>query len=68
MTRLSIPDMSCGHCTAAIEKAITAIDPTARVSCDLETRTVDVQRALSERALSEAIREAGYDVRTQAAT
>lgn len=68
MTRLSVPDMSCGHCTAAIEKAITAIDPTARVSCDLETRTVDVQSALSERALSEAIREAGYDVRTQAAT
>ena len=68
MTRLSVPDMSCGHCTAAIEKAITAIDPTARVSCDLETRTVDVQSALSERALSEAIREAGYDVRTQTAT
>jgi len=68
MTRLSVPDMTCGHCTAAIEKAIKAIDPTATVSCDLGTRSVDVQSPLSEQALSEAIRDAGYDVTARAAT
>ncbi|MBZ0124509.1 MAG: cation transporter [Roseovarius sp.] len=68
MTRLSVPDMTCGHCTAAIEKAIKAIDPTARVSCDLGTHNVDVQSALSGQALSEAIRDAGYDVTAPAAT
>ncbi|MCB2092892.1 MAG: heavy-metal-associated domain-containing protein [Rhodobacteraceae bacterium] len=68
MTRLSVPDMSCGHCTAAIEKAIKAIDPTARVSCDLGTHIVEVESFLSERAVSEAIRDAGYTVSTPAAT
>ncbi|MCF3595054.1 cation transporter [Rhodobacteraceae bacterium LMO-12] len=68
MTRLNVPDMSCGHCTAVIEKAIMAIDPTAKISCDLGAHTVDVESFLSERAISEAIRDAGYDVRTPAAT
>ena len=68
MTRLNVPDMSCGHCTSAIEKAIMAIDPTAKVSCDLGAHTVDVDSFLSERALSEAIRSAGYDVNASAAT
>ena len=68
MTRLSVPDMSCGHCTAAIEKAIKAIDPTATVSCELPTHTVSVESFLSERAVSEAIRDAGYEVAAPAAT
>jgi|TARA_R100001132_G_C3270665_1_gene92818 copper chaperone len=68
MMRLSVPDMSCGHCTAAIEKAIKAIDPTAKVSCDLGAHIVEVERYLSERAISEAIRDVGYDVKAPAAT
>lgn len=68
MTRLSVPNMSCGHCTAAIEKAIKAIDPTARVACDLGIHIVEVESFLSESAVSEAIRDAGYDAKTPAAT
>ncbi len=68
MIKLNVPDMSCGHCTATIDKAITAIDPTAKVSCDLATHTVEVESDLSERTLSEAIREAGYDVKTRASS
>jgi len=64
MTRFDVPEMSCGHCTTAIEKAIKAIDPTSRVICDTGTRKVDVESILSERALTEAIRNAGYDVKT----
>ena len=64
MNRFEVPGMSCGHCTAAIEKAIKAIDPTAKVTCDTGTRKVDVESILSERALTEAIRNAGYDVKT----
>ena len=66
MTRLNVPDMSCGHCTTAIEKAIMSIDPTAKVSCDLGTHNVDVESFLNERALSEAIHGAGYEVKTSA--
>lgn len=68
MTRFNVPDMSCGHCTAAIEKAITAADPAAKVSCDLDTRTVAVESTLGEPALSDAIRDAGYEPTTLAAT
>lgn len=68
MTILNVPDMSCGHCTSAIEKAIMAIDPTAKVSFDLGKRTVAADSFLSERALSEAIRSAGYEVKASVAT
>lgn len=67
MTRLNVPGMSCGHCTAAIEKAIKAIDPAAIVSCHLGTHDVEVESFVSERAISEAIRHAGYDVKASAA-
>ncbi|MGY9048676.1 Heavy metal binding protein [Puniceibacterium antarcticum] len=68
MSRFNVPEMSCGHCTAAIEKAIKAIDPTATVSCDLGIRAVSVESFLSARAVTEAIRDAGYDVAAPAAT
>ncbi|MDR9484851.1 MAG: cation transporter [Sediminimonas sp.] len=61
MTRFAVPDMSCGHCTAAIEKSIKSIDATAEVTCDLDTRQVQVDSVLDTDALSEAIRQAGYD-------
>ena len=66
MNSFNVPEMSCGHCTAAIEKAIKAIDPTATVTCDLAARAVAVETILSDRAVSEAIRDAGYDVAAEA--
>ena len=36
--KFSVPEMSCSHCTASIEKSIKAKDPAAAVSTDLETR------------------------------
>jgi len=55
--------MSCGHCTAAIEKSVKAADPAAKVACDLSTHMVEIESALPESALGEAISEAGYDAR-----
>lgn len=62
MGQFKVPEMSCGHCTAAIEKAVMAIDPAATVTCALDTRTVAVESALGDGAVSDAIRGAGYDV------
>ncbi|WP_425100417.1 heavy-metal-associated domain-containing protein [Tropicibacter sp. S64] len=56
-----VPDMSCGHCTSAIEKSVKAADPAARVTCDLGTHTVHIDSALSADLLSDAIRSAGYE-------
>ena len=68
MRSFKVPDMSCGHCAATIEKAINAIDPTASVTCDTGTRQVDVESILNERALTEAIRNAGYGVTAASVT
>ena len=61
MTRFTVPDMSCGHCTAAIEKANKAADATASVDCNLEDHSVSVESALPEARLRAAISEAGYE-------
>ena len=65
MTRvLSVPDMSCGHCKATVEKALLTVEGVERASVDLETKTVSVEHAdsVSEDSLRGAITEAGYSV------
>lgn len=63
MTTFKVEDMSCGHCTASIEKAIHAVDPGAQVACDLARREVRVDGARDARAVASAIRDAGYEPR-----
>lgn len=31
-----VPEMSCGHCSAAITKEITTLDPGAKVTADFD--------------------------------
>ena len=59
--KLSVPDMSCGHCTSAIEKSIKAADTGATVSCDLGTRTVSIESHLSAPEIAAALKSAGYE-------
>lgn len=61
MTTLSIPDMSCGHCKATVEKAIKAIDPAATLDFDMTARTVAVQSAAATDAMRAALMTAGYE-------
>jgi copper chaperone len=61
MTRLSIPDMSCGHCKATVEKTVTGLDPAAKVAVDLATRHVDVTSANTTEALIAALKGAGFE-------
>ncbi|TRW98385.1 heavy-metal-associated domain-containing protein [Paracoccus sp. M683] len=52
-----VPDMSCGHCKASIEEAISTAGGTAKV--DLENRRVSIDGLDPARAEA-AIREAGF--------
>ncbi|MEC8042622.1 MAG: heavy-metal-associated domain-containing protein, partial [Pseudomonadota bacterium] len=45
MLTFSVPGMSCGKCTAKIETAVQALDPTALLSFDLEAREVEIDSA-----------------------
>jgi copper chaperone len=58
--KFHVPDMSCGHCTTAIDKALKAIDPDARVDTDLTLKTVTIASDKDAAALQTALNEAGY--------
>mgnify|MGYP001822163704 CR=1 FL=1 len=59
--KFHVPEMSCGHCTAAISKEIAVLDPAAEVSTDLDAHTVEVTTSQTVGAVIEAIKSAGYD-------
>lgn len=61
MTKLNVPDMSCGHCKATIEKAVASVDASARVEVDLENRTVSIESTIADAALIDALKTEGYD-------
>ncbi|WP_162530015.1 heavy-metal-associated domain-containing protein [Stappia sp. BW2] len=58
--KFSIPDMSCGHCKAAIGKSIEQTDGAAQVEFDMENRTVTVKSTRSAQEIAGALNEAGY--------
>lgn len=60
MYRFTLPDMSCGHCVAAITEALKAADAQARVEIDREARAAEVDSALPREALVAVLAEAGY--------
>lgn len=60
MTRFSVPDMSCGHCKAAIEAALAAVPGAGAVKVDLTARQVDVAGAAPVEVLLSALDKAGY--------
>ena len=57
MTTLSVPDMTCGHCKASVEAALS---PLARaVEVDLPARRVRAEGAPPE-ALVQALAQIGF--------
>jgi len=61
MTKLNVPEMSCGHCKASVEKAVASVDASAGVAVDLENRTVEVSGSVDEAALLAALKGEGYE-------
>lgn len=59
MQTYSIPDMSCAHCRAVLEKTVQAADPQAKVSVDLEQRQVTLTSDKTDDVLA-ALAEEGY--------
>jgi copper chaperone len=62
---LKVPDMSCGHCKAAVEGELNRLSGVERSNADVEKGTVKVaydESQVSTEQLIEAIEEAGYTV------
>ncbi len=60
MHEFKLPDMSCGHCLAAVTEAVKEADAKAEVDVDLAQKTVKVESALSREQLAGVLSEAGY--------
>ena len=60
MTKLTIPDMSCGHCAGVITKAIKELDQDASVAFDMHNRMVQVETSQPQDAVVKALTAAGY--------
>ena len=62
---LRVPDMSCGHCKAAVEGELNKLSGVERSNADVDKGTVEVaydESQVSTEQLIEAIEEAGYTV------
>jgi copper chaperone len=58
----SVPDMSCGHCKAAVTSELVQVVGVESVQVDLETKLVRVTGLqLDDTALRAAIEDAGYE-------
>jgi copper chaperone len=60
-----VPDMSCGHCKAAVEGELNKLSGVQRANADVERGTVEVsydEGKVSTEDLTGAIEEAGYTV------
>ncbi|GKH46275.1 heavy metal translocating P-type ATPase [Oscillospiraceae bacterium] len=58
-----IEGMSCGHCSARVEKALNALDGvTAKVDLEAKTASIETEGRASDEQLKAAVTDAGYDV------
>lgn len=60
--KYTVPDMSCGHCTAAVKSELALVPGVHEVTVDLDTKRVVVRgEDLDDARLKAAIAEAGYE-------
>jgi copper chaperone len=60
MLTLSIPDMSCAHCSSAITQAVRHLDPYAQIEFNMHGHQISLSSTASPEALIKALEEAGY--------
>jgi copper chaperone len=61
----NVPDMSCGHCKAAVEGELNKLSGVTKANADIEKGTVEVsydEGTVTTEDLKGAIEEAGYTV------
>ena len=61
-TELKIEGMMCGHCKAAVEKALSGVEGVTGVTVDLEGKKATVEGTADRAALEKAVTDAGYEV------
>lgn len=68
MITFKVDGMTCGHCAAAVRRALQSVEPGVEVAVDLDAGTVAVAAKRAEpRRFADALRGEGYEVRGVAA-
>lgn len=62
MKKITIEGMSCGHCKARVEKALSELDGITSAVVDLEAKTATIEGDASDEVIRETVDDAGYDV------
>jgi copper ion binding protein len=59
-----VPDISCEHCVASINRALGQIEGVGEILVDLEAKTVTVKMdaPVSDERIVEGLYEAGFDI------
>lgn len=60
--QFTVTGMTCGHCEAAVARAIKQLDAQAQIKIDRTQNRVEVESAQPREAIAAAIREEGYEV------
>lgn len=60
MTRLSIPDMTCGHCRASIEAALAPVPGVTAIRFDQENRVAEIDGSANPRDLVILLNTIGF--------
>jgi copper chaperone len=63
MVKLQVSGMTCGHCVAAVTRAVQALPGVQSVSVDQASGQVVVEGSPDKAALLAAITEEGYEAR-----
>ncbi|RZF25002.1 copper chaperone [Paraburkholderia sp. UYCP14C] len=63
---LQVPNMTCGHCSGVIARAVKDVDAQPRVDIDIAARTVQIESTRPANDFVSAIREAGYSASVRA--
>ena len=61
---LHVEGMMCQHCQARVEKALSEVKGVKSVQVDLDAKTATVEAGMftGEKALTQAVIDAGYEV------
>lgn len=61
---LQVEGMSCQHCAAKVETALTALEQVKSAAVNLKKKTVKIklQEEVSDELLKKAVEDAGYEV------
>lgn len=60
MLKLSVENMTCGHCVKAIENAILEQDSSAEIKVNLEQKQVEVESNLEANQIISILEDEGY--------